>query len=442
MLVSMATITFALSPLTNLIRKKLARLPTVQEWARLRKYAGRLRNILSFTVPEPLQQVLSDPQFCPPTEPLLPRLEVLSLPYLPSSSVPLIPTLLSPRTTSINFIFSLTDPPDCSTAASVIAMLPTLCPNLHKIQLDGLPRDPMITLAVSELAKQNTLQYFNADSPLTVEACQTIYNNPELRVLVQTIVDRPTALPTMVLPNLTNLYIECYSSHDWLQVFHEASLEKLDWLTISSKSSSIGNFLGAFEAVALTTSIPATLSNFRFRTKCPWRPSYRSLLPFTQLKCIIIEASCEFSCSSTIDDDTITDLALAMPKLEHLQLGNRPCKTPAGVTVKGLAALAFHCPRLSNLLIHFQVATLDPLEIPSLPSADQPTISHEGSASFTLDPGFICVPRESVFVVSETLLKLFPHLSHIHYTYSEDTRWEDVFEDFCMLRKFRALVLR
>ena len=49
MLVSMVTITSALSPLTNLIRKKLARLPTVQEWARFRKYAGRMRNILSFT---------------------------------------------------------------------------------------------------------------------------------------------------------------------------------------------------------------------------------------------------------------------------------------------------------------------------------------------------------------------------------------------------------
>ena len=60
-----------------------------------------------------------------------------------------------------------------------------------------------------------------------------------------------------------------------------------------------------------------------------------------------------------MDDNIITDLARAMPKLEILRLGDSPCDgIPIGVIAKGFVALADHCLDLSTLCIHFQVASL------------------------------------------------------------------------------------
>jgi hypothetical protein len=200
------------------------------------------------------------------------------------------------------------------------------CPNLREICLTDLPRDRMITLAVSELVlniNKNTLHSFEVDYPLTKEACEVIYQLPDLCTLYAAI-DVPTALPTVVLPNLNNLDVDYFDGYHWLQSLRGASVEKLDSIAVSAESDSIDGFLEEFKTVALTTSIPATLSTFRFYTGHPWRPNYRPLLPFTQLQCLTIGFSCELGCSSTIDDDTITDLARAMPRLETLELGNKP----------------------------------------------------------------------------------------------------------------------
>ena len=197
---------------------------------------------------------------------------------------PCYPLLLSPATTTIE-ISASKNLPEVVTA-SMIAALSTLCPNLQHIIFDGLPRDPVITAAVSGLLltiNRNILQHFWVDSPLFEGACKVIYKLPGLRKL-RTIIDGPTVLPTLVLPSLIELSIEYDGGHDWLQGSRGASLGKSTSVSIHSDSDSIDDFLGEFESVALTTSIPATLLEFTFYTSSAWRPNYRSLLPFTHLK--------------------------------------------------------------------------------------------------------------------------------------------------------------
>lgn len=148
----------------------------------------------------------------------------------------------------------------------------------------------------------------------------------------------------MVFPNPIDIDIECHHDCNRLQGFCGASLGKLSSVTIISQSGPLDDFLGAFETVSLTTSIlPTTLSTLTFEPPCPCKPSYCSLLPFTQPREISIEGSCGLRCSSTINDDTTANLARAMPKLKTLRSGNHPCETPGGVTVNGLAA-AFTVP--------------------------------------------------------------------------------------------------
>jgi len=344
-------------------------------------------------------------------EPLLPNLRTLKLWPAPGKFIPLIPSFLSPRTTLINIGF---DEPDLPKAviASMVTTFPILCPNLKEITLRPLPRDPMITTGVSGMllaTNRNTLQRFHVDSPLT-EGREVIYKLPNLREL-SAVIEGDTSLPSAVLPYLTSLTITCDHGHGWLQMFHGATFGKPSPLSSNR--------------AALAVSTQNTLSWLYLHTSCSWNPSYTSLLPFTQMKYLEIRFSCRNGCSSSVDDDILTKLVRAMPKLENLQLGDAPCcRIPIGVTAKGLVALTHHCPNISFLCIRFQVASL---------SAPPATAGVTSNAEFTprrdcalteLDVGAISVPEESVLTVAPTLAHIFPRIESINYV--EDENWDMV----------------
>ena len=406
--------------------KSFKRLPKTPEWTRFRKYARRMQELGGWgdSGVQPSSEVLSVLQLCTAKKPLFPNLKTLELCQVTGDFIPFIPLFLSPRTTTIDIMFDESDLPKAA-VASMIAALPTLCPDLQGIHLQELPRDPMITAAVSEMllaTNQNTLRSVDVDSSLTQEAREMIFKLPNLNELVMT-TERETSLPSVVLPNLTNLTIQCGEDSDWLQIFHGATFEKLERVTFSSKSEPIGDFLEAFERVALAASAQNTLSAFLLYVSRPWRPKYRSLLPFTQLKEIYIGFSCTHGCSSTIDDGIITDIARTMPRIKMLRLGKAPCPTPTGVTAKGLAALAYYCLHLSTLRVHFQVTSLHPPAIFGVTSSDGPSTSREDCALTNLEVGKMPLSGESTLMVALTLLRIFPRIRNIVYL---DKRWRRV----------------
>ena len=223
--------------------------------------------------------------------PLFSNLGLLRLRLATGQFIPFVSLFLSPRTTVIDIAFSRSDHPK-AIVASMVTTIPTLCPNLQDITLQLLPRDPTIVASVSRMflaSNRSALRCLRVDSLLTEEAREVIFNLPDLREL-SVVIKRDTSLPLVALPNLTNLIIEYDHDSDWLQGFHRATLGKLVSVDFRPKSALIGNFLEAFETVALTTSIPETLSSFRFHTPHSWRPNYRSLLPFTHLKRLTLGA--------------------------------------------------------------------------------------------------------------------------------------------------------
>ena len=282
----------------------------------------------------------------------------------------------------------------------------------------------MITASVYGMllaSNRDILRRLMLDTPLTVEAYEVVLSLPNLRELSVVIVG-DVSLPTVELPNLTKLTVKYYHDRHCLRLFRGATLGEVTSVTFYSESESIGNFLEEFKRLALTISISATLSSFVFFTSRSWKPNYRSLLPFTHLNKIVIRFSCQGGCSSTVDDDIITDIARAMPRLETLQFGH-PCETPTGVTVKGLAALAHYCPHLSVLCIHFQLATLDPQAIPGITAGGPPATPRGDCALTYLIVGGIPLPEESVLMVTLTLLLIFPSVYRFAYS---DKRWERV----------------
>jgi len=423
------------SSLNRLIRKTFKRLPTTLEWARFREYARRMRKLGGFYVLNFLsEEAFSVLELHATKEPFFPNMRALEL-FPISKSVPFIPLFLSPRTTNISIGFF--EPDFCKEmVASMITALPTLCPNLQDISLHPLPRYPIITAAVSAMllaSNRDTLQCFCVGSPLTEEAREVVYTHPNLRRLL-TVITRDTSLPTVFLPNLTELCIEYGHDHRWLQGFRGATLGKLTLVGFYPKHKPIGDSLKAFESVALAASIQDSLSQFCLRTSYSWNPNYSSLLPFTRLTLLVIVFSCDDGCSSTVDDNIITDLARAMPKLKTLELGDEPCREiRTGVTVKGLTALAHHCLDLSTLRIHFQVASLSaPPAISGLTPNAEFTIQRRDCALTDLEVGEIPAPEESVLAVALTLAHIFPRIESIR---SGDYNWEKVVEAICASRE-------
>ena len=272
---------------------------------------------------------------------------------------------------------------------------------------------------------RNTLQEFHVQSPLTEEASEVIYKLPNLRDL-SVVIRKETPLPSASLPNLTKLLIRCHNEGGWPQLFRGAKLGKLESVHFFPISGPIGDFLGVFESAALSSSIQNTLSTFHITTQWSWDPNYSSLLRFTQLVDLEIGFTCFSGCLSRVDDDIVIDLSRAMPKLTSLKLGYTPCREPTtGVTAKGLAALALHCPHLLHLCIHFQVTSLSaPPASPGIGHNTGPIGSWTDCAIMTFEVGSTRVPKESAPMVALTLLRIFPRMQCC--CFSTDEGWEKV----------------
>ena len=418
------------------------RIPTKAEWADLRKYTRRVKNIEVLPSTDPLtSEILLALQFRTANEPFLPRLKRFECKEPTEAFIPFIPFFLSPTTIEIDITFRSDTP--TMIVAPVIGRLSTLCPELNFVTLKDLGRDPVITDAVSEMllaCNQDSLQTFFVDSPLTEEAREVLFQLPKLSGLWIVIQGNTRLLPVS-LPSLKEIDVEFDSSLDWLQGFRGVTFERLEEVYFRSESEQIGDLLREFESVALTMSVQNTLSVFWFHTSRSWVPNYSSLLSFKQLKTLEIQFSCDDGCFSTVDDEIIASLAQAMPKLEILKLGEEPCETPAGVTVNGLVTLTSSCPHLSRLAIHFQADSLvSAANTASTTSLDDTlVVKREDCALTVLEVGEIPIPSGSAMTVTLVLLQIFPHILNIEYT---NQGWKAVAEHIKSFRQIGTFIRR
>jgi hypothetical protein len=435
---------YLLSALNNLLRKHLQRMPTKAEWSDFQKHARRMQKLIVDVDFDPVTSETFLPlQLRAANEPFLPRLKSFYCEYATDAFTPLIPFLLSPQTTELNITFS--EDTHTVVVASIVSMFPTLCPNLERVTIYDPDReiDLVMDNAVSEMllgCNRDFLRVFEVRSPLTEEARQVVYQLPKLSRL-RTVIEGRTLLPQVVLPNLTEIDVD-YDDHlDWLQGFRGAVLGKLERVTFRSEFEPIGDFLGVFAKVTLMTPTQNTLSKFGFYTSQSWTPDYYALLPFKHLKELNIEFTCDDGCSSTVDDDVITALAQAMPKLEILRLGGEPCDNPTGATVHGLIVLASYCLDLSELQIHFQGHTLVGAAT-TLLTTHKPENPQEGCAWIALDVGKIPLPARSAAEVARMLLQIFPRILNVEYTMGTNREWERVRDHITGFRLTGAFVRR
>jgi len=382
--------------------------------------------------------VLSVLQLRTGNEPLLPGLRVFDCEAVSEAFVSFIPLFLSPGTTEISITFTADAP--TVLVASTIVRFSTLCPSIEYLALIRLPQNRAITEAVSEMllaCNRDTLRVFCVKCPLTDAARGFLHSLPKLRQ-VWIFTQGQTSLPPFTLPNLQQIHVEWDYGHDWLQGFCGVTFGKLKTVTFRPVpgSAQIGGFLEDFQSVALSASFQNTLSDFKIFASQSWNPNYSSLLVFEQMRVLEIQFSCHNGCSSTVDDDIVTNLARAMPKLEILRLGRAPCSTPTGVTLRGLIALSCHCPQLSGLRIHVRARELGEAAIgnePPLPSENTAVIPRVDCALTNLQVGEAPIPQEVAPAVALTLLKVFPRIVDIEHA---NPLWGKVME---MIELFRRI---
>ena len=435
---------FILPALNCSIRKSFERIPTKAEWAHSLKYARRMRKLRVDPYVDPVtSDIILALQLRTANSTWLSRLKTFECYEATEAFIPFIPLFLSPKTTRIRIEFD--EYPPTVVAGSMISRLSTLCPDLECIALQNLSRNSVIIDAVAELllgCNREVIREFEVDCPLTEEAREVVYQLQKLSTL-STVIQGPTSLPMVTLPDLFALDLEYEHDLDWLEGFRGATLGNLQAVTFHSKSEHIGDFLQAFESVALTTSAQNTLLTFCFCTSRSWNPNYSSVLSFYQLRKLEIEFSCNDGCSSKVDDDIIISLAGAMPKLEDLRLGGRPCQTRTGATVNGLIGLAYRCPHLLRLCIHFQATSLANAatsEMERLPFALKRSARREKSCALTvLEVGRIPIPAGSELAVTLILLQIFPHINHVMYINQE---WKTVTDTIHGFRQIGVFVRR
>lgn len=149
------------------------------------------------------------------------------------------------------------------------------------------------------------------------------------------------------------------------------------------------------------------------------------LLPLTQLTTLAISFVCgQNQCGHQLSDEDLERLVKAMPKLDSLSLGRRPCSIPANNSIKSLMAIAKHSKYLKELSIHTNVEAITRSSVPRSSLEDRALV---GCPLRTITFGSCPIPNreQGVQAFTSTLLRLFPGL-HSVGSPDRDPQWDSV----------------
>ncbi|KAJ7159371.1 hypothetical protein C8R43DRAFT_882023 [Mycena crocata] len=137
------------------------------------------------------------------------------------------------------------------------------------------------------------------------------------------------------------------------------------------------------------------------------------LFCFVNLRQVCIESGVGFD----LDDNTVSDMACAWPRLVLLRLVASAGNVRSRVTLRGLRAFAQHCPRLESLEMVFDASAVTSTESVSGHIAS----NHNLRTLFTHH-----CPITAPLPVSHFLSEMFPRLTSIQ---TKRTGWEDDYTD-------------
>jgi hypothetical protein len=345
-----------------------------------------------------------------------------------------LPLIVSPVLTDFWLGFS----PDPLNASQLLPAIEALAPAYNSIVdlrvSSPVIHDPLIIDAASTLilkCNPETLRHFHMESTLSSKAFIHATQLPNLKSFVLKIgpddeTEHGVPLPTLTFPSLESLEIHA------IDTTHSSLLGTIAGI----QSKKFSNLRLEFRATEWRTLFPPMFVSLRHSglhqtlTSLSIKPAdrldidaafIRPLLLLTQMVRLYIDVDCGPLCAYKLSDEDLEELVKAMPELESLFLGGRPCSRPANNSIKSLVSIAKHCKHLLELWIHTNVEAVvsgvsqrgNPWGGDRTPG-DPPSI-FAGCPVFRIVFGSCFIPddKQGAVLFAFMLIRLFPRLNSV-----------------------------
>ena len=322
--------------------------------------------------------------------------------------------------------------------SAIVSLIPT--GNLTHLRLEFMgDDDPSLGAVLHNLLDEasETLRSVTLDGELSISVTDKLLQLPNLRYFDVQLPRARISPPAVVLPSLEKLDVSYGEAWSWhiLENIPNLVLQKL--LVIFTGSSptylqTLGSSLVNANVERTLTSITCTSENIIPLTEAGIRP----LLSFGRLTKLELVASCTASqCGVKLDDSIISDLAVALPQLEHLGLGSTPCDaSTSDVTIASLVALSTNCVNLDYLRLHFNTNDI------ITRGTHKNSQAHKFTCKLrTLSVGFqpLSPSPNDIFLITLTILHIFPHVENI---LPAGGNWNQVVEGIRLFRKVPEII--
>jgi len=300
---------------------------------------------------------------------------------------------------------------------------------------DDLTRDVLIKL-LDEAS--DVLRSVSLDGELPMAVIEKLLQLPDLRRLNIQLPGTRISPPEVVFPSLETLGVSYREAGSWLHLLQNIPNPALRELHVVFSGSS-PEYLQTLFSSLLDANIVKTLASLKCspENKIPLTSAdIRPLLYFRRLTILELNATCsDGQCASKLDDLIIPELAMALPHLTSLILGDTPCKaSTSDPTFTSLVALSTNCVNLDYLRLHFNTS--------DLASRDTHTNTRTRASKCklrTLCVGSQPLPSDpnDILLVTFAIIYMFPHLETI---VTDGGGWEQVERNVELSRKASGIV--
>lgn len=371
---------------------------------------------------------------------LLPNLRSLEW-YSSTDTFAYISLFLPPQLTSL-YVRVI---PDIPNAGRVLASLPVKA--LEELRFLDLSEDRAVQDAISQLVLKTTatLRSIEVSSDLSDAAIRHVTRLPNLsdaRVSFENL-GPLSASPDATFPSLRTLETRLDSNGGWRYLIQHT--RGLNSTVLHSRTTLQPEEMTGIFTFLIDGALHRTMRRLTFSVLDPCDLTPRVLAPllnFGFLTTLSVTTPCDpTQCRTRLTNDSLAQLAEALPQLVELVLGATPCRSPTReITLAGLRPLSKHCIHLETLQIHFSALDI-PADIPddvlSHPSDEEP-LSPNHCHLWRLVVGALPVStsENALLIVAYFLRQLFPRLSTVVPTIS-GSPWYKVQEHINTFQKYR-----
>ena len=214
---------------------------------------------------------------------------------------------------------------------------------------------------------------------------------------------------TTYLPALHSLALSCADAYDWITF-------------LASPYPSVNG-------------LHSTLTELNLRGHHAVNPTLIThICVFKNLTHLDVGWSCpEDECAFALTDDDLSQLSLALPRLEWLMLGHQCDKNTCKATFRSLLFLSARCPKLAFLSIHFNTMKIAQ-DIKSLFETGDPGVKELRDSPTRCQIGTLSVSKtplpltgsDELVVLKRGFLNVFPRLREIARRY--ERAWQSLTE--------------